>query len=168
MRNVKIERNSWDHYFILQCFLVSTRSLDAQTQHGCVLVDDNKNIVSTGYNSFIRNINDAVLPNTREFGKYTWMIHSENNAILSCSSRGQSTSGLTAYITGPPCINCLQYMYQSGIKKIIYYNQTSHMMATDEAKKNEELLKSLIDIEITEIEKNVELDTKISQIKSCR
>jgi dCMP deaminase len=100
-------------------YLVSQRSNDAQTKCGAVIVGKNNEILSTGYNGTIRNIDDNILPNLRP-DKYMWMIHAEHNAILNCARNGIKLDGTTIYVTGPPCIYCLQYIYQVGISKIIH------------------------------------------------
>lgn len=129
---LRIEKNrlSWDEFFLLQALLVSLRSHDPQTQCGCVLVSNNNTILSTGYNGFIRYFDDKVLPNLRPY-KYDFMIHAEHNAILNCAMNGISTNNAKAYITGMPCNNCLQYMWQAGIKKIIFSDFCKPVMCTD-------------------------------------
>jgi len=114
----EIERPIWDYIFLLEALLWSYRSHDAETRHGCVLVRD-KTILSTGYNGFISDVDDTQLPNMRPF-KYDFMIHAEHNAILNCVRNGISTNGAIAYITGVPCNNCLQYMWQANISHIVY------------------------------------------------
>ncbi len=116
---IKRERISWDHIFLYEALLWSLRSHDAQTQCGCVLTSPDNTILSTGYNGFIRDIDDEALFNVRPF-KYDFMIHAEHNAILNCARNGKSTIGATAYITGQPCNWCLQYMWNVGINRIIY------------------------------------------------
>jgi dCMP deaminase len=113
------KRISWDHIFLLEAHLWSSRSSDVQTQCGCVLVSPDHTVLSTGYNGFIRDIDDTALPNLRPF-KYDFMIHAEHNAILNCARNGTTTVGATAYITGSPCNWCLQYMWQAGIVRIVY------------------------------------------------
>ncbi len=114
-------RVSWDEYFLDMAFLVAERSHDPQTQCGAVIIGENKEVLATGYNGFVGGINDDVLPNLRP-EKYMWMIHAEHNAILSCARNGIKLNGATIYVTGPPCIYCLQYIYQSGIKNIVHGN----------------------------------------------
>ena len=136
----ELKRINWDEYFILQAFLVSTRSHDAQTQHGCIFVK-NKTIIATGYNGFIKGINDEVLPNLRP-EKYPFFIHSEQNALLSCAYNGISCRKATAYITGIPCIQCLQSMYQAGISEMVFptnYN-VAHMIQNEKEENNREIL----------------------------
>lgn len=108
--------DDWDNIFFSEAVLWSRRSHDSQTQCGCVLVK-NKTSVATGYNGFMRDINDTRLPTTRP-EKYPFMIHAEANAIYNCAREGKSTLGATAYITAAPCTTCLQMLWQCGIKKI--------------------------------------------------
>jgi dCMP deaminase len=163
----KVSRNSWDIDFILQAYLVSNRSLDAQTKCGCVLVRD-KTIIGTGYNSFIRNIDDDVLPNLRP-DKYPFMIHSEHNAILNCAKNGISCNGAKAYITGPPCCSCLQYMYQAGISEIYFLNANKAEMTKNlEYDTQFEILSHLMkNVKVVCIEPDEETLEKIKKIKSC-
>lgn len=106
----------WDDLFFREAALWRGQSHDLQTQCGCVLVKD-KISISTGYNGFIRDIDDSVLPRLRP-EKYPFMIHAEANAIYNAVRHGRGVMGSTAYVTGPPCLSCLQMLYQCGIEKI--------------------------------------------------
>jgi dCMP deaminase len=110
--------DSWDNIFFQEAVLWARKSHDTQTQCGCVLVKD-KTSISSGYNGFIRDIDDSVLPNIRP-EKYPFMIHAESNAIYNSARIGRCTMGASAYITAPPCLQCLQMLYQCGIKEILY------------------------------------------------
>ena len=114
-------RPSWDDYFLAIAHVVSSRSLDANTHHGAVLVDENNHIVGTGYNSFVRDIDNYTLPNDRKSvdengvpNKYKWMIHSEINACLNSHRKG-----VKCYVTGKCCLNCLQYLWQYGVEEVV-------------------------------------------------
>lgn len=125
-RDSSYTRLRWDEYFMSLAFLVSMRSPDSQTQHGCVIVDKNNRVISTGYNGWVHGANDESMPNLRP-KKYLHVIHSEVNAVLSAY---QNLSGCTAYITGAPCNECLKVMAQSGIKDIVIGDR-SHVFATE-------------------------------------
>jgi dCMP deaminase len=112
------EITKWDNIFLHEATLWSRMSHDLQTKCGCVLVKD-KTVLSTGYNGFMRDIDDTILPRTRP-AKYPFMIHAEANAIYNSVRIGRCTDGATAYITAPPCTGCLQMLYQCGIEKIIF------------------------------------------------
>ena len=114
---------SWDTSFLLSATLWSQRSHDQETQCGCVLAKD-KRIISTGYNGFIANIDDSVLPRKRP-DKYPFMIHAEANAVFNCAREGKSTLGARAYITAPPCTTCLQMLWQCGVHEIYFSDLSS-------------------------------------------
>ena len=115
---IKIEKqiNKWDRIFFKEAIEWSKNSHDSQTKCGCVLMKD-KTPLSTGYNGFIRDIDDSILPRVRP-DKYPFMIHAEANAVYNCVRLGRSTLGSTAYITAAPCLRCLQMLYQCGIVEI--------------------------------------------------
>lgn len=135
-RKIK-EIPSWDDYFMMNAFIASSRSPDAETQHGCVIVKDKRQI-GMGYNGFSRGLDDAVLPNTRP-DKYPWMQHGEINAILNCLV---SPIGSTAYITGEPCFNCSNFMWQAGITEIVHADfNHAKMTQNDEYTRNMTIFK---------------------------
>jgi dCMP deaminase len=105
--------DKWDKIFFKEAELWSKSSHDIQTKCGCVLVK-NKTSISTGYNGFVRDIDDSVLPRVRP-AKYPFMIHAEANAVYNSVRLGRSTFDSIAYITGPPCLACLQMLYQCGV-----------------------------------------------------
>jgi len=126
MINNTYKRLDKDVVFMEIANILSKRSHDSQTQHGCVLVKDGR-ILSTGYNGFIAGANDAVLPNTRP-DKYPHVIHSEANAIINAAKQGVSIQGSTLYITGPPCLECTKMLLQAGITDWVVGNRGSAMM----------------------------------------
>jgi len=134
--------NDWDNIFFSEAVLWSRRSHDSQTQCGCVLVK-NKTSIATGYNGFMRDINDRALPSTRP-DKYPFMIHAEANAIYNCAREGNSTLGARAYITAPPCTACLQMLWQCGVHEI-YFSDMSSPKGDIWSKKYEEVLKQIGD-----------------------
>ena len=112
---------NWDSYFMTIANVVSIRSPDPNTKHGCIIVDSNNRIISTGYNGPVKgypnNKIDLKRPN-----KYTWMIHAEDNAVLFARCDLTDT---TAYITGHPCAPCFRRLVQAGIKRIVYGTKIS-------------------------------------------
>ena len=123
------EKN-WDIIFLKQAFEWSSYTNDAQTGCGAILVK-NRRIIASGYNGFIQGVEDNFLPNIRP-AKYPWMIHAEHNAILDCARNGKCAEGCTVYVTGKPCLNCYQFMYQAGVVEIVYGNNDAVMTKVDE------------------------------------
>lgn len=108
-------RPDWDNYFLGLAKVVSQRSHDVHTQHGCVITDNNHRILGVGYNGFARGLDDNSLPLTRP-EKYSWMIHAEKNALSNCIVRPEN--GL-AYVTGQCCNDCIMALWQEGVGTVI-------------------------------------------------
>lgn len=124
-----MNRPNWTDYFLGLAKVVSQRSHDAQTQHGCVITDKNHRILSLGYNGFPRDLPDHLLPNVRP-EKYPWMIHAEKNALSNCTIRPQE--GI-AYVTGQCCNDCIMALWQEGIKTVIMSrNHGTHLFTQKE------------------------------------
>jgi dCMP deaminase len=117
----------FDTYFMALCYLISQRSIDTSTCCGAVLVSKEGRILSTGYNGPVRGSIDMNVPMTRP-DKYMFMIHSEENCLLSYSGSFQDLEGSTMYITGTPCSVCFRMMLQKGIKRFVYANVNPAVM----------------------------------------
>lgn len=119
-------RPNWDDYFLALAEQVSTRSPDPDTRHGCVLVDADRRVISTGYNGPVSGLPNELVPLTRP-EKYDWFIHAEDNAVAfaRCDLRGS-----TAYVTGPPCAACFRRLLQVGVVRIVHASRPS-MCITD-------------------------------------
>lgn len=109
---------SWDNYFSEMCILVASKSKDRSTQVGCVIVDENNLIQTTGYNGFVRGANDERPDWHERPKKYEVTIHAEGNAVATAANKGISLHGCTAYISLPPCAKCTGLLIQAGITKI--------------------------------------------------
>lgn len=111
---------NWDKYFMSWAYFVALRSKDKSTKCGAVIVDDDNIVRATGYNSFVRGINDHVPDRQERPEKYFWFEHGERNAIYNCMVRPK---GCRIYVTGHPCADCARAIIQSGITKLIYCNR---------------------------------------------
>jgi dCMP deaminase len=111
----------WESYFIGIAQLVKRRSKDPSCQVGACIVKDNR-IISTGYNGFPRNCDDAKYPWSKGSpitteNKYFYVVHAELNAILNSKI---DPNGSTIYVTKFPCNECAKAIIQCGIKDIVY------------------------------------------------
>lgn len=113
---------TWDEYFMGIAMLSAMRSKDPSTQVGACIVNDDKRILSMGYNGMPRCCSDDEYPWEREGNpfdsKYLYVCHAEFNAILNCA--GGNVRGCTVYVTLFPCNECAKAIIQSGIKEIVY------------------------------------------------
>lgn len=111
---------NWDEYFINIAEQVKLKSKDNNTKIGVVLVGKNNEIVSTGYNSFPRGINDGVVERQAKPEKYFWFEHAERNCIYNAARIGVSTLGTTMYMTcGISCADCARAIISAGVEKIV-------------------------------------------------
>jgi dCMP deaminase len=111
---------NWDEYFINIAEQVKLKSKDIKTQIGVVVVGKDNSIVSTGYNSFARGINDDIDERQERPEKYFWFEHAERNAIYNAARIGVSTLDTTMYMTcGMSCSDCARAIINSGISKIV-------------------------------------------------
>jgi dCMP deaminase len=110
----------WKEYFISIAEQVKEKSKDIKTQIGCVIVGEDKEILTTGYNSFPRGLNDYDITRQERPEKYYWFEHAERNAIYNAARIGVSLKRSTAYLTsGLPCMDCARALVQSGVTKIV-------------------------------------------------
>ena len=151
----KIDRPSWDEYFLMIAFTISIRSEDPNIKHGAVLVNSQNQIIGTGYNGPIKgSINELIPMNIRD-EKRKWMIHAEENCILNAtqnsSERGQDCR---LYVTGLPCNNCLQRIINFGIKNIIIADRVGSITENHESQEMRNKILSMSKINLTKIPTN--------------
>lgn len=94
----KIERPTFDEYFLNIAFDVSLRSDDPNIRHGAVIVTHQNHIIGTGYNATIRGSDKDVIPYHIRDKKRLWMIHAEENAILNCTANPLTIVGGQSYM----------------------------------------------------------------------
>lgn len=117
----KKEYLSWEEYFMGVASLSAQRSKDPNTQVGACIVNNEKRIISIGYNGFPKGANDDIFPWNNKGSmydtKYAYVVHAEANAILNATT---NINGSTIYVTLFPCNECAKLIIQSGIKEIVY------------------------------------------------
>ena len=112
-------RMNWNEYFREIAHTVKSKSKDKYTKIGAVIVGKDNEIISTGYNSFPRGIDDEREERQERPEKYYWFSHAETNAIVNAARIGVSTKGSKMYLTcGVPCSDCMRNIINSGIEEI--------------------------------------------------
>lgn len=109
---------NWNDYFMNLAHAVSLKSRDS-TQVGCVIVGEDKQILSTGYNGFARGVDDSISERYERPEKYDWTIHAECNAIAHAARHGVRLKGSTAYVTHFCCSGCADMIIQAGVIKVV-------------------------------------------------
>ena len=109
----------WTEYFLNIAEQVKRKSKDQSTQIGAVIVGEDKEVLSTGYNSFPRGLDDSLPERQERPEKYFWMEHEERNSIYNAARIGVSLKNSTIYLTsGLPCMDCARGIVNSGIKTV--------------------------------------------------
>jgi len=118
----QVEENAgptWEEYFRDIAKTVATKSKDPKTNIGAVIVGRDGEIVSTGYNSFPRGLDDTKPERFERPNKYFWFEHAERNAIYNAARVGTSTKGCTLYLDHWfPCADCARGIINAGITTI--------------------------------------------------
>ena len=110
---------NWTEYFLNIAEQVKLKSKDQSTQIGAVIVGIDNEVLSTGYNSFPRGLDDNKPERQERPEKYFWFEHAERNAIYNAARMGTPIDGTTIYLTsGPPCADCARAIINSGIKTV--------------------------------------------------
>jgi len=127
-KEFKVERPTWDAYFMSIAKQVATRSNCIKRKVAAIIVRD-KQIISTGYNGTprgTRNCNEGGCPRCNRFeegGKNLdecFCSHGEENAIVQAAYNGVSTKGCTMYTTFSPCLLCAKMIINAGIIEVVY------------------------------------------------
>ena len=110
----------WDRRFLELAEHISTWSKAPSTKVGCVVVGEDREIRSTGFNGFPRGIEDDAERLADREQKYPLICHAEENAIMHAARTGVSLKGNTAYVTWPPCTRCTRSLIQAGVSEVVY------------------------------------------------
>jgi dCMP deaminase len=113
----------WDKRFLELAQLTAGWSKDPRRQIGCVIVDEDKNVLSGGFNGFPRGVKDDERLADREL-KNRIIVHAEANAVATAARNGHSIKGATAYVTWHPCGQCTGLLIQAGVKRIVFSGDT--------------------------------------------
>jgi dCMP deaminase len=144
-------RPDWTSYFLGLAKVISQRSHDIHTQHGCVITDQNHRILGVGYNGYPRGLDDNKLPKSRP-EKYPWMVHSERNALSNCVVRPDN--GI-AYVTGQCCNDCIMALWQEGVQQVYMIDDHGTFLFDEAAKKIFDTFVEMSGIKIEKVNPNL-------------
>jgi len=124
----KLNRPSWDDYFMGIAKVVASRSNCVKRKVAAIIVKD-KRIISTGYNGTPRgtkNCNEGGCPRCNAFSESGKNLedclcsHGEENAIVQASYHGISIKDSVIYTTFSPCLMCTKMIINAGITEVVY------------------------------------------------
>jgi dCMP deaminase len=131
-----LTRPSADDYFMNLAFHVATRGSCARRKVGCILVDEHRHILATGYNGRPSGFQECLdhpcegadAPSGTMLNKCQ-AIHAEANALLQCSDVQKIAY---AYVTASPCNECVKLLLNTSCGVIVFgeeypHNEAKHM-----------------------------------------
>lgn len=111
--------NKWLKRFSELCKTVSLWSEDTSTKVGAVIVSDQNDILTVGWNGLPRGV--KLTPERLERPKkYRFFEHAERNAIYNAARKQVSIENATIIVNYFPCCDCARAIIQSGIKTVYY------------------------------------------------
>lgn len=133
-------QEEWDRYHIGMAMHACIKSKDPSTKVGCILVGEDHEVLSTGFNGFPRGVRETVVTHVPNPGediawkrevldrerwerplKYEFVEHAERNAIYNAARHGTRLYGCTAYLNYAPCpcADCTRALIQVGCLTIV-------------------------------------------------
>jgi dCMP deaminase len=112
-----ITYDKWIGRFLNMAALISTWSKDPSTQVGAIITDNQRRIVSMGYNGLPKEVIDHKERYEDREKKYKIIVHAEMNAMIFAQ---RSLKGCILYTWPfPPCAVCTGAIIQHGIDCVI-------------------------------------------------
>ena len=97
---------------------VSSWSKD-RTKIGAVAINDDRQVLSMGFNGFPKGIDDSKERLENRETKLKYVVHAEMNCIYNAGHNGVSLKNSTLFVYGlPTCSECAKGVIQSGIKHV--------------------------------------------------
>lgn len=131
-------------YFLRMARLVGTRSTCHRRQVGCVLVDEHKRVIATGYNGvpsgtphcnyqtdagLMPNLCSGALSMSGTNLTNCRAIHAEINALISCR---HPEDIVWAYCTSSPCNLCIGPLLNTSCVEIVFEQAYPHLDARNQ------------------------------------
>jgi len=135
----RLDRPSWNDYFMGIADLVAGRATCIRRKVGAVLVKDRR-ILCSGYNGA-----PAGLPHCGETGclrrqlnvpsgvkhELCRGVHAEQNVIIQAAYHGVAVAGASLYCTNQPCSICAKMLINAGIQEIYFRDGYDDPLAMD-------------------------------------
>ena len=117
-------REPGDWYFLKMALLTAQRGTCARRKVGCILVNQKKHVIATGYNGNPAGqkhcIDYPCKGATAKSGSDLELceaIHAEQNALLQCKNVYEIHK---VYCTVSPCIHCIKLLLNTSAQHIIF------------------------------------------------
>lgn len=116
-------------------------SKDRSTKVGAAVIDEDYNVLITGYNGMPRGVDDDVEDRHVRPYKYYWFSHAEENCVAQAARVGVRLKGCTLLVTSLfPCTACSRMIIQSGIIRVLAPKQPDNSRWDEQASVAMEML----------------------------
>jgi dCMP deaminase len=145
LSNPKENRLTWDELFMNIAFMASKRAADKYVECGAVYVDNERKIISIGYNGPSKGddhcfeVGCRKVDGDKETGKVMRNrgAHAEVNGIINAQDTRRLKDS-TIYTTLFPCYDCMKYLNNAGIKEIVYMHEYARIKEGGQGVEKEE------------------------------
>ncbi len=125
------DRIDTDEYFLRMATLISLRSTCARRHTGCIVINERRHVLATGYNGVAAGQDhcegERECPGaTAEPGaslSECHAIHAESNALLQCNNVHNIH---TSFSTDSPCIHCIKLLLNTSCQRIVFSRRYPH------------------------------------------
>lgn len=107
-----------DNSFIEVANKIAESSKCKKAQVGAVIINDNYQIVGSGFNHTVEGVDDCC--ENSENKTVVEVMHAEVTAILDCAKKEISPKGKIMYCSYAPCVECAKVIIESGVKCVYY------------------------------------------------
>lgn len=120
----------------------STWSKDPSTKVGAVLVTEEGDPVSWGYNGPPRELNDDEIYSLPREEKLFYVEHAERNVLFQA---GERAKGCTLFSTHFPCADCARMIVKSGVKRVVVSAKNAEFRNSERWAKNMDASQKMFD-----------------------
>lgn len=118
----------YDQTYMNMAIVLSGLSHANRTKVGCLIVSEDNQIISQGFNGMPKGMDNICEDVVEENGETKLVtkrevLHAETNAIAKCAKWCTSTENATLYVTLSPCFDCAKMIIQTEISRVVYYEE---------------------------------------------
>lgn len=106
-----------DSYYLGLARWVAKKATCPKKQVGCVIVDSDQKLLSTGFNTVPSGCASCLSTPCSKRLKKCHAIHAEALALLKCKDIKRID---TIYVTLSPCFDCAKLISMTGCKRVVY------------------------------------------------
>jgi dCMP deaminase len=133
--------NRFDISYIKMAQVWAENSHSTRNKVGALVVKDNV-IISDGFNGTPTGMDNCC--EDSDGNTHWYVIHAESNALMKLAKNSGSSIGSTLYVTLSPCKECSKLIIQSGIKRVVYFEDYRDTSGIDFLKANGLLVEKIV------------------------